>query len=513
MRSTPLDLITRSKQLSEGDSDVHLEFAMIENQPRWLVCKYWDAQTTWQQCYLELYLFGSSAHLRPFQGIFVPQLVGAYATSTGHICTAMEPPHNTAKGWTEADPKSTPVHVKQKIIQAYEEIHDSGVLHGDVQLRHILITDDEDICIVDWKSSRSLTAVPSIGLLQCSPEDLDAELQHVRRLLAYGDIAAREPAPAEISTSPATTTHDENRSRPSESPLSGGSARAQSSPDVQKGEDRRAARYFEIPLLPLDLSRDKTRSRSPGAPLIVPILTTSLLPPFRVQSPTPPSATSESAPFFTDPFALPSSSYPQPQDSPQQPSPPPTPPTRRQKTSRMQVRLAKIDQQIAQLQRERREVIEGLRHLEKPQRSLATSLGKQRHQHDNPTVTPKTSLALSDISSAPGGSPSRQRSEEHHPSTLDPSLDPPADPPIFRLELPSSRRKRRAEEFEENADDGSPRPKRLRIRESSADLLVEDNAGPSEGLQLELEPDAASFEALFEPQPEPGPSSRKEGAL
>lgn len=115
----------------------------------------------------------------------------------------MEPPHNTAKGWTEADPKSTPVHVKQKIIQAYEEIHDSGVLHGDVQLRHILITDDEDICIVDWKSSRSLTAVPSIGLLQCSPEDLDAELQHVRRLLAYGDIAAREPAPAEISTSPA----------------------------------------------------------------------------------------------------------------------------------------------------------------------------------------------------------------------------------------------------------------------------------------------------------------------
>lgn len=515
MRSTPLDLITRSKQLSEGDSEVHLEFAMIENRPRWLICKYWDAQSAWQRCYLELYLLGSSAHLRLLQGVFVPQLVGVYATSTGHVCTAMEPPRNTSKGWTEVDPKSTPGHVKQKIIQAYDEIHASGVLHGDVQLRHILITDDEDICIVDWKSARSLTPMPSIGLHQCNPADFDAELQHVKRLLECDDVAAKETAQVEPSASPATTTHHETRSRASASPLSARSVRSHSSSSIPKTEDRRVGRRFEIPLLPLDLSGDKARSRSPGAPLIVPILSTGILPPFQVHSPTPPSATSESAPFFTNPFAPSSPHYPQteesPPQSPQQPSPPPTPPTRRQKTSRLQVRLAKIDQQIAQLQRERREVIEGLRHLEK-QRSLAVSLGKRRRsQHDNPNVTPKTSLALSDISSAPGGSPSRQRSEDRHLSALEgPSFDPIADRSLLHLELPSSsRRKRKAHESEENAEEASPRSKRLRIRESSTELLVEEDAGPSQGLQLDLEPDAASFEALFEPQLESGPDSPK----
>lgn len=512
MRSTPLDLITRSKQLSEGDSEVHLEFAMIENRPRWLICKYWDAHTAWQRCYLELYLLGSSAHLRSFQGVFVPQLVGVYATSTGHICTAMEPPHNTLKGWTEVDPKSTPVHVKQKIIQAYDEIHASGVLHGDVQLRHIVITDDEDVCIVDWKSARSLIAMPSIGLHQCNPADLDAELQHVKRLLECDDAAAREPAQAEPAASPATTTHHETRSRASASPLSARSARSQSSGSIPKSEDRRVARHFEIPLLPLDLSGDRARSRSPGAPLIIPILSTAVVPPFRVHSPTPPSATSETAPFFTNPFAPSSPHYPPiegPPQSPQQPSPPPTPPTRRQKTSRLQVRLAKIDRQIAQLQRERREVIEGLRHLEK-QRSLAASLGKRRSHHDNPTATPKTSLALSDISSAPGGSPSRQRSEERPLPILEPPFDPIADRSLLHLELPSSsRRKRKAHESEENAEEASPRSKRLRIRESSAELLLEEDTDPSQGLQLELEPDAASFEALFEPHVESGPSSPK----
>ncbi|KAG8919277.1 hypothetical protein FRC01_001368 [Tulasnella sp. 417] len=431
-----------------------------------------------------------------------------------HLCTAMEPPHNTPKGWTEVDPKSTSAHVKQKIIQAYDEIHASGVLHGDVQLRHILITDDEDICIVDWKSARSLTAMPSIGLHQCNPADLEAELQQVRRLLECDDGAAKEPAQGEPAASPATTTHHENRSRASESPLSGRSARSQSSSSIPKIDDRPVGRRFEIPLLPLDLSGDKARSRSPGAPLIIPILSTAVVPPFQIHSPTPPSATSESAPFFTNPFAPSSPHYPpieDPPQSPQQPSPPPTPPTRRQKTSRLQVRLAKIDQQIAQLQRERREVIEGLRHLEK-QRSLATSLGKRRSHHDNPTTTPKTSLALSDISSAPGGSPSRQRSEERHNSALEgPPFDPFADGSLLHLELPSSsRRKRKAHEAEDDAEEeNSPRSKRLRIRESSAELLLEEDAGPSQGLQLDLEPDPASFEALFEPHLESGPSSPK----
>ncbi|KAG8988182.1 hypothetical protein FRB90_002892, partial [Tulasnella sp. 427] len=438
MRSTPLDLITRSKQLSGGQSEVHLEFAMVEDRPRWLVCKYWDAQATWQHCYRELFLLGSAAHLRTLQGVYVPQLVGVYATSSGHICTAMEPPHNTSKGWTEADPQTTPVHVKQKVVQAYEEIHASGVLHGDVQLQHILVTDDEDICIVDWKSAKSLNPMPAIGLHQCTSADLGSELLQVKLLLEYEDPSGKEPARAEVS--PATTTHHENRSRASGSPVSRRSSGPQSSPSVAKSADSRRSRYFDIPLLPLDLSRDKTRSRSPGAPLIIPILTTSLPPPFQILSPTPPSATAESVPFFTDPFAVAPTSpaYPPVEDSPrspQQPSPPYTPPTRRQKTSRLQVRLAKIDQQIAQLQRDRREVIEGLRHLEH-QRSLSASLGKRGNRRQYPTATPKTSLALSDISSAPGGSPSRHRHEDDPVPVLEPAWDPMAEQPHLHLELP-----------------------------------------------------------------------------
>ncbi|EJD34494.1 hypothetical protein AURDEDRAFT_76135, partial [Auricularia subglabra TFB-10046 SS5] len=84
-------------------------------------------------------LYASSCFLRLLQGIVVPRIIGVYAAPGAVVDVAMEPPHRV--GWREAD-KNLSDAVKQRIIDAYNEIHARGVLHGDVELRHMLIGDD-----------------------------------------------------------------------------------------------------------------------------------------------------------------------------------------------------------------------------------------------------------------------------------------------------------------------------------------------------------------------------------
>ena len=85
---------------------------------------------------LQLYLYGHPLHLRPLQGLCVPNIIGVFNTSEGLANMAMEPPHPHA--WRVAE-RSLSTNEKRVIVEAYSQIHARGVLHRDVALRHMLI--------------------------------------------------------------------------------------------------------------------------------------------------------------------------------------------------------------------------------------------------------------------------------------------------------------------------------------------------------------------------------------
>ncbi|KAF8605042.1 hypothetical protein BDV93DRAFT_71870 [Ceratobasidium sp. AG-I] len=96
--------------------------------------------------HVELFLYASWDHLRPLQGKYVPIIIGTFSAPGGKTALLMEPPSQA--GWREASMLDTD-EVKDKVIAAYAAIHAQGVLHNDVELRHILIGDEGTVQIID----------------------------------------------------------------------------------------------------------------------------------------------------------------------------------------------------------------------------------------------------------------------------------------------------------------------------------------------------------------------------
>ena len=115
----------------------------------------------------------------------------------------MEPPHGTVTGWTEAHPQNTPIHIKSKIIEAFETFHAIGILHGEIELRQILITDDEQLCIIDWDKAKTLQSISSPGVGICRPSQLVEEMTKLRILLDFED--ARHEASNLLGLTPSPT--------------------------------------------------------------------------------------------------------------------------------------------------------------------------------------------------------------------------------------------------------------------------------------------------------------------
>ncbi|KLO13775.1 hypothetical protein SCHPADRAFT_798816, partial [Schizopora paradoxa] len=65
----------------------------------------------------------------------VPTIIGVYLIDR-RISVAMELPHSSF--WVEAT-EDMSVVLKRKCISALDKIHERGVLHGDVELRHMLV--------------------------------------------------------------------------------------------------------------------------------------------------------------------------------------------------------------------------------------------------------------------------------------------------------------------------------------------------------------------------------------
>lgn len=54
-----------------------------------------------------------------------------------------------------------------------------------MQLRNMLVTDDEEVCLVGWHAAACLKPVPDIALPRCTEAELDWELRKVKYLLDH----------------------------------------------------------------------------------------------------------------------------------------------------------------------------------------------------------------------------------------------------------------------------------------------------------------------------------------
>lgn len=137
---------------------------------------------------IQLALYKSEQYLSRLQGDVVPPVIGVHVLP-GEICVSMEPPHPSF--WMEAS-ADMPDVLKEKCIEAYEKIHSQGVLHGDVELRHMLIGADGRVTIIDFQASRSLVSNEAVMLKQAEPAEFNMEMRKVKYKLNYKGARQRE---------------------------------------------------------------------------------------------------------------------------------------------------------------------------------------------------------------------------------------------------------------------------------------------------------------------------------
>ncbi|KIM84627.1 hypothetical protein PILCRDRAFT_818205 [Piloderma croceum F 1598] len=136
----------------------------------------------------ELVLHKEENYLKPLQGDVLPWIIRA-DVSPGAINIAMEPPHPSF--WIEASP-DMPIVLKQRCIEAFEKIHARGVLHGNVELRHMLIGGDGKVTIIDFHISRVLVPRADVMILPAEPNEFKLEMRKVKYKLDYARARKRE---------------------------------------------------------------------------------------------------------------------------------------------------------------------------------------------------------------------------------------------------------------------------------------------------------------------------------
>ncbi|KAJ7275317.1 hypothetical protein B0H12DRAFT_1086722 [Mycena haematopus] len=126
--------------------------------------------------------------LKSLQGRVVPTIINVYSC-LGAVDVAMEPPHHSF--WIEAS-ADMPHVLKKRCVEAFEKLHSAGVLHGDIELRHMLFGGDARVTIIDFQASRALEPNPEVGLAAATPDELRLEMRKVKFKLDYEDARARE---------------------------------------------------------------------------------------------------------------------------------------------------------------------------------------------------------------------------------------------------------------------------------------------------------------------------------
>lgn len=105
------------------------------------------------------------------------------------VSVTMEMPHSSF--WIESSP-SMPHALKERVIAAFEKIHAQGVLHGDPELRHMLIGADGKVMIIDFGMSRAIREHTSVGIERAEPEEFRLEMRKVKYKLDHMGARKKE---------------------------------------------------------------------------------------------------------------------------------------------------------------------------------------------------------------------------------------------------------------------------------------------------------------------------------
>ncbi|KAJ3823890.1 hypothetical protein F5880DRAFT_1612476 [Lentinula raphanica] len=142
------------------------------------ICKSWHG-LLWKAFFSELALY--KKQLRPLQGICVPHVIGVFA-APAVINVVMEPPHHSF--WIEAS-TDMPLSLKQRCVDAISQIHSCGVLHGDIELRHMLIGGDARVTIIDFQESTALEPNEELFLFPATEAEQRMEMRKAKVKLDY----------------------------------------------------------------------------------------------------------------------------------------------------------------------------------------------------------------------------------------------------------------------------------------------------------------------------------------
>jgi hypothetical protein len=114
--------------------------------------------------------------------------MGVY-TRPGKVDIAMDLPHPIF--WMEAS-ASMPAVLKDRVVEAFQKLHERGVVHGDVALRHILIGADARVTLIDFQASRADEPNEDLGLGAAYPGEKDLEMRRVKFLLNMDNARKKE---------------------------------------------------------------------------------------------------------------------------------------------------------------------------------------------------------------------------------------------------------------------------------------------------------------------------------
>ncbi|KAG8219964.1 hypothetical protein J3R82DRAFT_969 [Butyriboletus roseoflavus] len=167
-----------------------IDSGTVANKEIKYICRKWkmSKQKEWYGFYSELALYKSEQYLRPLQGDVVPHVIGVHIMPEA-VSVTMEMPHSSF--WIESSP-SMPHALKEKVIAAFEKIHAQGVLHGDPELRHMLVGADGKVMIIDFGMSRAIREHTSVGIERAEPEEFRLEMRKVKYKLDYMGARKRE---------------------------------------------------------------------------------------------------------------------------------------------------------------------------------------------------------------------------------------------------------------------------------------------------------------------------------
>ncbi|KAF5355743.1 hypothetical protein D9756_003930 [Leucocoprinus leucothites] len=150
------------------------------------ISKLWPRENKWDGFAREVALH--KTQLRAIHGVAVPALIGVHTNFDG-IQMTYDVPHHSF--WIQASPDMPDV-LKRRCLQAYDQLHCQGVLHGNVEFENILIGGDGRVKIINFERSRSSKPKTDVKLEAADRIDFKMEMREVHYKLDYMGARQKE---------------------------------------------------------------------------------------------------------------------------------------------------------------------------------------------------------------------------------------------------------------------------------------------------------------------------------